>query len=390
MMKNIRIIFGLFTAISIVTSVAYSETFTVTNDADTGTGSLREAITFANSNGEADEIVFAADYKIVVESPLPEITSMIVISGNGWGRSVITGGTKVAESNDGRVFAVARTGRLILDGVMLHIESPTANERGVSNDGEFVFRNSTVERKLYPYAGPGDLYFDQDRQTVSESDGSATIGVTRWDGNEGVVSATYSTSDGTAIDGIDYNGATGVLEWADGDDDTKTFDVEVIDNSSSEGERTVILELSDPTGGVSVPGPAQLIITDDEGGTGPCVEDLLNGTVCLRDGRFEFIGTWTDFANPANTLPLIWTPVEDINATAGFQNNPSGIQIVMRVADGCPLTGTWWVWLGGFTDAGWHITVRDTVTGQQATFDKPRQGGVFPTTVRDSTTFFCN
>jgi hypothetical protein len=384
-----RIIFGLFSAISIITSVAYSETFTVTTDADTGTGSLREAITFANSNGEADEIVFAADYKIVVESPLPEITSMMVITGNGWGRSVITGGTKVAESNGGRVFSVARTGRLILDGVMLRIESPTPNERGVSNDGEFVFRNSRAERKLYPYAGPGDLYFDQDRQTVSESDGSATIGVTRWDGDEGVVSATYSTSDGTAIEGIDYNSASGDLEWADGDDGKKTFDVEVINNSDSDGERSVVLELSDPTGGVSVPSPGQLIITDDEGGTGPCVQDLENGTVCLRDGRFEIIGTWTDFENPANTQDLIWTPVENINATAGFQNNPSGIQIVMRVADGCPLTGTWWVWLGGFTDAGWDITVRDTVTGNQRNFSKPRQGGVFPTTERDSINFAC-
>jgi len=127
-----------------------------------------------------------------------------------------------------------------------------------------------------------------------------------------------------------------------------------------------------------------------EGGGSGCVQDLDGGVVCLRDGRFELTGTWTDFANPTNTQPLIWTPVENINATAGFQNNPSGIQIVMRVADGCSLTGTWWVWLGGFTDAGWDITVRDTVTGNLRNFSKPRQGGVFPTTTRDSTKFSCN
>jgi hypothetical protein len=131
-------------------------------------------------------------------------------------------------------------------------------------------------------------------------------------------------------------------------------------------------------------------INDDGGGGGSCVQDLDGGVVCLRNGRFEFIATWTDFANPPVTRPLIWTPVEDINATGGFQNNPSGIQIVMRVADGCRQTGTWWVWLGGFTDAGWDIRVRDTVTGKQRTFIKARQGGVFPTTLRDSTTFTCN
>jgi hypothetical protein len=121
-----------------------------------------------------------------------------------------------------------------------------------------------------------------------------------------------------------------------------------------------------------------------------CVQDLEHGVVCLRNGRFELTGTWTDFASPPNTNPLIWTPVEDINATAGFQTNPTGIQIVMRVADGCQLTGTWWVWLGGFTDAGWDITVRDTVTEIQKDFSKPRQAGEFPTTTRDSATFTCD
>jgi hypothetical protein len=82
--------------------------------------------------------------------------------------------------------------------------------------------------------------------------------------------------------------------------------------------------------------------------------------------------------------------VENINATAGFQNNPTGIQIVMRVADGCQLTGTWWVWLGGFTGAGWDIRVRDTVTGKQAIYTKPPQGTEFPTTQRDMETFTCD
>jgi len=129
---------------------------------------------------------------------------------------------------------------------------------------------------------------------------------------------------------------------------------------------------------------------NDDGGGGACNQNLNGGVVCLRNGRFEFTATWTDFSSPAKTQPLIWTPVEDINAIGGFQSNPTGIQVVMRVADGCSLTGTWWIWLGGFTDAGWNITVRDTVTGKQTTFTRTRQGGVFPTTLRDSTTFTCN
>jgi hypothetical protein len=131
-------------------------------------------------------------------------------------------------------------------------------------------------------------------------------------------------------------------------------------------------------------------IDDSGGGTEECEQDLENGVVCLRDGRFEFTAEWTDFSNPPVTRPLIWTPVGGINATGGFQNNPSGIQIVMRVADGCSLTDTWWVWLGGFTDAGWNITVRDTVTGIEKTYTRQRQGGSFPTTMRDWSTFTCD
>jgi hypothetical protein len=142
--------------------------------------------------------------------------------------------------------------------------------------------------------------------------------------------------------------------------------------------------------GLFADGNIMLRATLQEGDEGACAQDLDNGVVCLRGGRFEFVGTWTDFSNPPVTQPVIWTPIEDINATAGFQINPTGIQIVMRVADGCHLTGTWWVWLGGFTDAGWNIKVRDTVTGDTRTFTRSRQGGSFPATTRDMTTFRCD
>jgi len=392
-MKNLRIAAGVFAMVVAMTSVASSETFTVTTDADSGVGSLREAINLANANGEADEIVFASDFKVFVHSPLPEITSVIVITGNGWDRSAIIGSKRLANgrsANDVRIFSVAPTGKLILDSVMLRNEGLSADSSGVSNDGEFVFRNSRVEKTLTAYGGPGEVSFDRELQSVNENAGVATIGVTRWDGYDGEVSVEYATSDGTALDGIDYTGTSGVLTWSNFDYGTKTFDVDIINNGVTDGDRTVNLGLSNPTGGVTITNPsAVLVITDDDGGTGPCVQDLENGVVCLRNGRFEFTGSWTDFSNPPVTNPLIWTPVEDINATAGFQNNPSGIQIVMRVADGCQLTGTWWVWLGGFTDAGWNIRVRDTVTGMQATYTKPPQGGVFPTTQRDLETFLC-
>ena len=144
-MRNLLIAIGFIAAVAAVSTVAYSETFAVTTDADSGAGSLREAITLANSNSGADEIVFAADFTIIVQSPLPYITSVISINGNGWERSVIVGGNRIGGSNGGEVFLVAPTGKLVLDSVMLRNEDPTSDARGVSNDGAFVFRNSRAE-----------------------------------------------------------------------------------------------------------------------------------------------------------------------------------------------------------------------------------------------------
>ena len=66
---------------------AYADTFIVTSNADSGPGSLREAITLANANGEAvmDSILFnLADIsvtgrRIVLESELPPFTSNIIL-----------------------------------------------------------------------------------------------------------------------------------------------------------------------------------------------------------------------------------------------------------------------------------------------------------------------
>jgi PKD repeat protein len=188
----------------------------------------------------------------------------------------------------------------------------------------------------------------------------------------------FDTSGGGSADSWEW-------DFDDGSGSNKQFAEHTF---AVEGDYNVSLTVTNSAGETSTEKTVDVKDEIDPGS--PCEQDLAGGVVCLRDGRFEITATWTDFSDPPVEQPLIWTPVEDINATGGFQNNPSGIQIVMRIADGCENTGTWWVWLGGFTDAGWDITVRDTVTGLTRPFTKPRQGGVFPTTERDSTTFSCN
>ncbi len=108
---------------------------------------------------------------------------------------------------------------------------------------------------------PGTLQFSLANYSVSEGAGSATITVTRIGGSAGAVGVSFATSNGTATAGSDYTTATGTLSWADGDASAKTFTVPIIDDTIVEGNETVNLTLSNPTGGATLGAPATAVLT---------------------------------------------------------------------------------------------------------------------------------
>src|SRR5262249_3656033 len=88
-------------------------------------------------------------------------------------------------------------------------------------------------------------------------------------GTSGAVSVHYATSDGTATAGSDYTPVSGTLTFADGEA-SKTFTVAVLDDSLVEGNETVTLTLSNPTGGATLGSPASVVFTivDNDASTG--------------------------------------------------------------------------------------------------------------------------
>jgi hypothetical protein len=112
----------------------------------------------------------------------------------------------------------------------------------------------------------GILQFSSPTYSRFELQGFAPINVTRSGSTSGSVSVAYTSADGTATDGLDYTAGSGTLTWGPGDGSPKTFNVPLIDDSLTEGDETVLLTLSDPTGGavLGVPGDAVLTIVDDE------------------------------------------------------------------------------------------------------------------------------
>jgi uncharacterized protein YjdB len=114
-------------------------------------------------------------------------------------------------------------------------------------------------------APPGTLQFSAASYSVNENQGVAIITVMRTGGSDGAVSVNFTTSNGSAIAGSDYTAASGTLTFAAGET-LKTFTVAIIDDSTVEGNETINLTLSQPTGGalLGTLNLATLTIVDDD------------------------------------------------------------------------------------------------------------------------------
>ena len=120
--------------------------------------------------------------------------------------------------------------------------------------------------------------------SVNENGGSATITVTRLAGTGGAITVAYATSNGTATAGQDYTATSGTLSWASGDAAAKTFSIPITDDSTFEGNETVNIALSNPTGGAAIgsPNTALLTIVDNEG---PALPTLSISDVTQPEGN---------------------------------------------------------------------------------------------------------
>jgi hypothetical protein len=140
---------SLWVAVMLAVALPSSATvFTVTTNADSGAGSLREAITTANLSAGPHTINFDADYTITLASVLPTIdaATTITIKGNGWNQTIIDGGDSPIAVGAG-VQAFIVEGTLILDGVGLQncYYQWEGGAVDVKSTGTFQFLNSRAE-----------------------------------------------------------------------------------------------------------------------------------------------------------------------------------------------------------------------------------------------------
>jgi len=122
---------------------------------------------------------------------------------------------------------------------------------------------------MFAYALPqtsGSLQFSAPTYNVVEGATTATITVTRTGGNVGAVSATFATSNGTAVAGQDYTAVSQTVNFADGDATNKTVTISITDDALVESAETVNLTLSNATGGAVLGNiaAATVTITDND------------------------------------------------------------------------------------------------------------------------------
>lgn len=116
------------------------------------------------------------------------------------------------------------------------------------------------------------LQFSTDRYSITESNPTPPVRVTRTGGTSGPVTATVTTSDGSAVAGTDYTPVHASVLFADGDDTPRAVEVPVLpDRLGSQRDRTVVITLTDPGGCATLGSPSttELTIRDDDPGPPP-------------------------------------------------------------------------------------------------------------------------
>ncbi len=116
---------------------------------------------------------------------------------------------------------------------------------------------------LYPASvgesGCSSIRFSKSTYTVSQTDYTASINVSRTGDPSAPVTVQYATSNGTAVAGQDYTAASGTLTF-NPMDTTKTFTIPILNNPTNQGG-TVNLTLSQPSAGTEQGTPSTAVLT---------------------------------------------------------------------------------------------------------------------------------
>ncbi|HYN21407.1 MAG TPA: Calx-beta domain-containing protein, partial [Thermoanaerobaculia bacterium] len=112
--------------------------------------------------------------------------------------------------------------------------------------------------------GPGTLEATS-TYTVNENAGTLAVSVERVGGSDGAASVKYATAPGSAKSGKDFTTRKGTLKWTDGDQEPKSIEVPIKNDSSIEADESFAVKLSKATGAGLGNATSTVAIHDDDG-----------------------------------------------------------------------------------------------------------------------------
>ncbi len=128
-----------------------------------------------------------------------------------------------------------------------------------------------------PVAQPGTVQFSAATASANENGGSVTLTLTRTNGADGAISVSVASGGGSAAAGADYTAVSQTVSWANGDSAAKTVALTIADDSLDEPNETVVLALSNATGGATLGAVATATVTivdNDPAPPGPATQSV--------------------------------------------------------------------------------------------------------------------
>jgi Calx-beta domain/Hydrazine synthase alpha subunit middle domain len=146
----------------------------------------------------------------------------------------------------------------------------------------------------------------------SAAGGSAVFPVTLSLPSVQTVTVAYATADGSAVSGTDYQATSGTLTFPPGTL-TRTLTVPILGNSTDQGNRTFVLNLSNPVNGFVADGQAVATILDDDG---PALSASNQALTEGNSGTTNLIFS-VSLAGPGAVAATVNYATADLSATAG-------------------------------------------------------------------------
>lgn len=160
------------------------------------------------------------------------------MSGKTWARLigliVISG---LAQCADAIQYQYDEAGRL----------SRAEYDNGYVIEYSYDANGNLLQRSITQQAVAGVLSFAQIEVDVDEGVGSVTLEVTRNQFAMGSASVEFDFGDLDAVNGVDYTGTPGTLNWPDGDFTSRNVVVPILDDDAFEADERFEVSLANPS-----------------------------------------------------------------------------------------------------------------------------------------------